>query len=112
MIPFADFLCIQGSGDLAARFHNQLAPDPDKLIAAAFLAPWPRKGRFATSIDVRSIELVKFRNEGETRRSYYQFPDTSGLRFQKSPNGGCSIQLVPGETDLPADLETLLKTWD
>ncbi len=112
VIPFADFLCIQGSGDLADRFHNQLAPDPDKLIAAAFLAPWPRKGRFETSIDVRNIDLVKFRNVGETRRSYYQFPDTSGLRFQKSPNGGCSIQMVPGETDLPADLETLLKTWN
>ncbi|MEI8311384.1 MAG: hypothetical protein WCH98_11570 [Verrucomicrobiota bacterium] len=112
VIPFADFLCIYGSGDLSDRFQKQLPPDPKKLIAAAILAPWPRKGRFVTSIDIREISLVKLRNDGGNRRSYYQHPDPSSLRSLKSQKGGYSFLLAPGEADLPQDLKDLLKQME
>ena len=111
-IPFADFLCIYGSGDLSANFQRQLPPDPRKLLAAAVLASWPRKGRFETSIDIQKISLVKFQGESGRLRSYYQFPDPSALRSVKSPQGGFSILLAPGETDLPPDLKKLLESLD
>ena len=109
-IPFADFLCIYGRGDLSTSFQKQLALDPRKLVAAAVLAPWPRKGRFETSIDIRDISLVKIR--GETLKSYFQFPDPAALRSVKSGKGGLSFLLAPGETDLPVDLKKLVEDWD
>ena len=111
-IPFADFLCIYGSGDLSASFQKQLAPDPRKLLAAAVLASWPRKGRFETSIDIRKVSLVKFQEVGGSRRSYFQFADPAGNRSVKSRQGGYSILLAPGETELPPDLKALLEELD
>ena len=95
---------------MRASFQKQLALDPRKLVAAAVLAPWPRKGRAETSIDIRDISLVKIR--GETLKSYFQFPDPAALRSVKSGKGGLSFLLVPGETDLPADLKKLVEDWD
>gem|GEM_PF-989193 len=111
-IPFADFLCIYGSGDLAASFQRQLPPDPKKLVAAALLASWPRTGRFETGLALREISLVKFRGELGSRKSYFQFPDAGSLRSVKSPKGGYSILLAPGETDLSPELKQFLGGLD
>ena len=107
-IPFSDFLCIYGCGDLTNRFHGQLPPDSRKLIAVAVLAPWPRQGRWPTAIDIQGITLMKLKQTDGNRRSYFQFPDVTNLKTIKSRQGGFSILLSPGETNLPVAMKRLL----
>ncbi|MFZ4694827.1 MAG: hypothetical protein ACOYMV_06845 [Verrucomicrobiia bacterium] len=111
-LPFADFLCIYGCGSLSDRFHGQLSPDPRKLVAAVVLAPWPRKGRAETALDLREISLVKFKGEPESRRSYFQFPDAAHLKSVRSAKGGFSFLLAPGESDLPRETRAVLDALD
>ena len=111
-IPVADFLCIYGSGDLTDRFQGQCPPDPRRLVAAVVLAPWPRQGRSETSIDIRDVSLVKFKQADGNRRSYFQFPDPASLKSVKSRQGGYSCLLSPGETNLPPVIKKLLDDLD
>lgn len=111
-IPFEDFLCIYGCGELAERFQRQLPPDPRKLLAAAVLAPWPRKGRFETSLGIREISLVKFKGEPANRRSYFQFPDAGNLQGVRSAKGGFTFLLAPGESELPPDTRAVLEAME
>ncbi|MEI6167816.1 MAG: hypothetical protein WCS52_11525 [bacterium] len=105
IVPFADFLCIYGCGGMTDRFEKQLPPSPGKLIAAAILAPWPRKGRAEISIDLRDIALVTFKESQGSRQSYFQFPEPARLKSVKSRKGYYSFLLAPGESALPPELK-------
>ena len=108
IIPFADFLCIYGCGSMTDRLEKQLPPRPGKLIVAAVLAPWPRKGRSEISIDLRKITLVTFKGDQGKRQSYFQFPDPASLKSVKSRKGYYSFLLAPGEIELPSRLKQFL----
>ena len=106
VIPLDDFLCLYGCGELAGHFQEQRKPASPQLLAAALLAPWPRKGRFETTIDLRDINLVNFKTPPSARISYYQLPEPG--RIIKSPQGRFAAQPLPGEPDLPAGIRKLL----
>ena len=108
VIPFADFLCIYGCGGMADRLEKQLPPRPGKLIAAAVLAPWFRKGRSEISIDLQEISLVTFKGSQGSWQSYFQFPEPASLKSVKSRKGYYSFLLAPGESELPPELKHLL----
>jgi hypothetical protein len=112
VVPLDDFLCLYGCGELAARFQKRLGPEPSKLLAAAVLAPWPRKGRFETAISLRDVALVKFAREPASRRSYFQPPAAEARPLVKSPRGRLAAALAPGEAELPPAIRQLLEQMD
>ena len=59
IIPFCDFLCCYGQGDVgAAKFASFGALNPEDIIGIGFLAPFRHAGGI-TEISVRDIKAVK-----------------------------------------------------
>ena len=112
VIPCADFLCLYGCGAMSNAFQRQGRPDPGKLVAIAILAPWPRRGRHETGIELQDIRLVNIAGGDGSGCSYYQYPEAEGLKLIKSPRGKYAFQLAPGETALPPELQEFLQTLD
>jgi hypothetical protein len=108
IVPFADFLCIYGSGGMTSKFQRQEMLASDKIIAIAFLAPWPRKWRQETAVLVERASLVQVPGEARDLKSYYQFEDLSKVRMKPSKTGGLSLMLLPGETEIPPFLDEIL----
>ena len=105
VIPLADFLCIDGRGDMLSCLQQQLPPNPQQLIAAVLLAPWPRQGRGETTIKIQDLTLVQLKRDLGAVRSYFQFPDATQLRTIQSPKGSYSYLLAPNESELPLEVK-------
>lgn len=105
VIPLADFLCIDGRGDLLSCLQQQLPPNPQQLIAAVILAPWPRQGRGEATIKLQDLTLVQLKRDSGAGRSYFQFPDATQLRTIQSPKGSYSYLLAPNESELPPEVK-------
>ena len=108
VIPLADFLCLYGSGNLVDRFQNQLPPDPRQVIAAVTLVPWPRLGRYETTIEIQDIALVELKRSSGFQTSYFQYPDPAKLIKIPLRKGTYSLLLAPGEVELPTEIKKLL----
>ena len=107
LIPLADFLCIDGRGDMIKCLQQQLPPNPQQLIAAVLLAPWPRQGRGETTIKLQDLTLVQLKRDLGAVRSYFQFPDATQLRTIQSPKGSYSYLLAPNESELPPEVKNV-----
>ena len=100
-VPFEDFACLYGQGACLDSFKNQLPPDSARVIAAALVSPWPRRGQPQTTLGLRTISLIR-RTEGyPLEHSYYRPSPAPLLRPHK---GRFAFSLLPGETSIPADL--------
>jgi len=92
IIPFADFACGFGQGELADAFRRQLPLQPAQLAGFMFTGPI----RFDMEILIDEISYVHVPGPPESLRSYWQVPDVSATRLEKHPwLRGPTVQSVP-----------------
>lgn len=61
VIPFSDFVCAYGSGELRERHQAQQPLRPGEVVAVALVSPF-RQGSAETFFTIKSIEAVKLEN--------------------------------------------------
>ena len=79
IIPFADFACGFGQGDLAETFRRQLPLQSAQLAAVMFTGPI----RFDMEIMIDEISYVQVPGTPESLRSYWQVPDVTATMLEK-----------------------------
>lgn len=87
IIPFADFACGYGQGDLAAAFREQRPLVPAQLAGLLFTGPI----RFDMEIAIDEVAYVRVPGTAESLRSYWQTPAVAATRLEKN-----TLLRVPG----------------
>lgn len=93
IIPFADFACGYGQGELAEAFRRQLPLQPAQIAGIMFTGPI----RFHMELMIDEISYVHVPGTPESLRSYWQIPDVSATRLEKH-----DLLRVPGVRAVPA----------
>lgn len=85
VIPFTDFVCAYGAGELRERHQLQQPLSADEVMAIALVSPY-RQGRSDTVFTIEKIEAVAVSivNPGDGL-SYPQIPDVSRIRLELKP---------------------------
>jgi len=84
VIPFSDFVCAYGNGELRDRLRLQQALPADEVSTVALVSPF-RQGRAETRFLIEAIEAVSVTESQESRVSYPQVPDVSAIRLEVVP---------------------------
>ena len=85
VIPFADFVCVYGSGSLAAVEQQQSTLRGEEIIAMLFLPPW-RQRSDATTVLIDSVSFGTLKSAAAgALRSFAQVANASAVKLVKLP---------------------------
>ncbi len=92
VIPFADFVCGYGQGEMEDHFRQQLPLDGESIIGLMYTGPI----RFDMNIDIDRISYVHVAGTSDSFRSFWQVPDTAEIELVKRAwlNAG-GVQMLP-----------------
>lgn len=95
VIPFADFICAFGSGEVRGRHQKQQPLVAGEIVAVALLTPFGQ-GRVETAYAIEKVEAVTVRGNESEWVSYPQ-ADLSKITLELRPEGqgGSAVQTGP-----------------
>jgi hypothetical protein len=79
VIPFADFVCGYGQGDLAESFLIQRPLDGSKIVGLMYVGPI----RFDLEIIIDELSYVRVPGEEAALKSFWQVPNVSAIQLVK-----------------------------